>query len=539
VDALQRAIAVLKSREADVPQSLMQLKASALIPDEAKSAIDAFLTLGSQSSELGAPEANAYEFQSGGIVGVLEKLRHKFQDQRGVLEKEEMNSKSNFELLEQKLSDNIKESKKRAGQKSATKAQKLEDAAAAKGDLNTTSSGKAEDEQKLSDTLAACHAKSVEFEKNQVTRAGEVKAIEEAQKILLSDDVTGHAAKYLPAASFAQTGRGTALVQLRGGESPEESATRERIVELLQSKAKLTGSRYLSLAASHASADPFAKVKKMVKDLIVKLMEQANSEADHKAYCDAELATNKQTRENKQAEVDELTANIEKHESESAELAQELSELADGIAELRRQQAEATAMRKQEKATNNQTITDAKAAQVAVQKATKVLKEFYTKAADSSLLQGRGSTGLRAEMKQAAEAPYKGMQTESGGIFAFLEVILSDFARLEAETSAAEDQQAAAYQKFMDESNQDIAVKETTVGHKEEKKQQVDAETANLKKELELTQEELDAALAYYEKLKPDCVDLGLSYEERVRLREEEIQSLKEALNILNQEDLA
>jgi len=307
----------------------------------------------------------------------------------------------------------------------------------------------------------------------------------------------------------------------------------------LQGKAKLTGSSYLALAASHALADPFGKVKKMIKDLIVKLMEQANSEADHKAYCDAELATNKQTRENKQAEVDSLTADIEKHESESAQLAQELAELSDAISELKKQQAEATALRQDEKATNAQTIADAKAAQVAVERATKVLKEFYGKAADASLLQGQGQGQLGEDMAEASKAPYKGMQTESGGIFGFLEVILSDFARLESETSTTEDQQATAYEKFMDESNEDVAVKETASTHKDGKKQQVDAATASLKKELELTQEELDAALNYYEKLKPDCVDHGLSYEERVQLREEEIQSLKEALNILNQEDIA
>jgi len=43
----------------------------------------------------------------------------------------------------------------------------------------------------------------------------------------------------------------------------------------------------------------------------------------------------------------------------------------------------------------------------------------------------------------------------------------------------------------------------------------------------------------YFEKLKPDCVDHGLSYDKRKDMREEEIQSLKEALAILNQQDLA
>jgi len=533
IDAIERAISVLKTREPDVPQSLLQLRDSPRIPAEAKAAIESFLALSSDAEA--SPEANAYEFQSGGVVAMLEKLRHKFQDQRLVLEKEEMNAKANFEMLAQQFTDDIAEDKKRAAAKTATKAQRLDDAATAKGDLESTQATKAEDEKKLEDTLTSCHARSVEFEENQVLRAEEVKAIEQASEILRSDEVSGNADTYLP--SFVQVRRSTSLAQLRGGETPEVSQRRQRLTSFLESAARKTGSRYLALMASHASADPFAKVKKMIKDLIVKLMEQANKEADHKSYCDAELATNKQTREIKQSEVEELTASIEKNTAESTQLAEEIAELSEAMAQLRKEQAEATEIRQKEKATNTQTIADAKAAQLAVQRATKILKDFYAKASGDALLQSGAHMG--EQMAQAANAPYKGMQAESGGIVGFLEVVLSDFARLEAETSSAEDQAAEAYEKFMDESNEDIAVKTTATKHKTSKKEQTEGTIASEKKELDLTQQELDAALAYFDKLKPECLDKGLSYEERVRMREEEVQSLKEALEILNQQDLA
>merc|ERR1719453_1082404 len=73
VDALQRAIAVLKKQAHDRKQaSLVQvsaLKQLSLIPKEAKQTIDAFLQ--DQEPEglaVSAPEANAYEFQSSGVV---------------------------------------------------------------------------------------------------------------------------------------------------------------------------------------------------------------------------------------------------------------------------------------------------------------------------------------------------------------------------------------------------------------------------------------------------------------------------------------
>merc|ERR1711879_1132392 len=182
-------------------------------------------------------------------------------------------------------------------------AQRLEDAATAQGELDITDKAKAEDEKAHDDLNAQCHARSEEFEKNQVVRSEEIKAIEKASEILRSEDVSGNAGTYLPKAS------GAALAQLRSSRDVSDTL-RARVAELLQARAANLGSRYLSIAASRVQADPFAKVKKMIADMIMKLMEEANSEADHHAFCTTELATNKQTRDTKAAEVEELTARV-------------------------------------------------------------------------------------------------------------------------------------------------------------------------------------------------------------------------------------
>ena len=65
----------------------------------------------------------------------------------------------------------------------------------------------------------------------------------------------------------------------------------------------------------------------MIKDLIVKLMEEATEESEHKGWCDTEMGTNKQTREDKADAVSTLTA-------ESEELDAKISKLGDEIAEL-------------------------------------------------------------------------------------------------------------------------------------------------------------------------------------------------------------
>jgi hypothetical protein len=489
-----------------------------MISAQAKAVIESFLAVHSDA-EAAAPEANAYEFQSSSVIVMLEKLTAKFKDQLLALEKEEMNSKNNFQVLKQKLTDDIGADEAAVDAKNGAKAGRLEDAATAKADKEATETAKAEDEKVLSDTNAECAARSDEFEKNQRVRADEIVAIEKAVEILSSSAVKGNAEKYLPAASLAQIRSATSLAMLR---SHTDSDAARKVVEFLQARAQKLGSRYLSMIATRMEEDPFAKVKTMIKDLIVKLMEEANSEADKHAYCETELATNKLTRDNKAAEVEDLSAKSDALTAETTQLAEKVQQLSDEIAEIKGQQAEATKVRGEEKATNAQTVADAKEAQVAVSRATEVLKEFYS-TVDEALIQ----------------EPYKGMMAESGGILGMLEVVLSDFARLESETSAAEDQAASAYAKFMDESNESVAVKDTTMKHNDNRRQQAEENNRKVKKELKLTQEELDAAMDYYGKLKADCIDTGLSYADRVKAREEELQSLKEALAMLDEQNLA
>jgi hypothetical protein len=532
IDAISRAVQVLKQRQADVPQSLLQVANSKLIDSKSRAVINAFLATGSSLDQT-APEANAYEFQSGGVVDLLGKLKLKFEDQKLSLEKEEMNSKANFEVLAQQLTDDIKADEDSVDKKTSMKAKRKGDAADAKGDTEVAKKSKAEEEGTLSDTLAECKATSDDFEKNQVTRAGEIKAIEKAIEILSSDAVAGGAEKHLPAASLLQKKAGTVFASLR---SKASDPVADKVAEFLQARAKQLGSKYLSLVAARAQEDPFSKIKKMIKDLITKLMEEANAEADHHGYCTTELATNKQTREIKSSEVDELTANLEEEEALFEKLSTEIATVSDSIAETKGQQAEATKLRQEEKKTNTATVADAKAAQAAVSKAIKVLKDFYSKAADLSLVQGR--LGMAEEMKQAALPTYKGDQDTSTGIFGMLEVVLSDFARLETETSSSEASQSSSYDKMMDETNEDIAVMETESTHKSNKKDKSGEDISNLKKNLGLTQSELDKAMDYYGKLKQDCVDTGLNYADRKKMREEEIASLQEALSMLSGEDL-
>merc|ERR1740138_121022 len=376
----------------------------------------------------------------------------------------------------------------------------------------------------LADLTATCHTKASDFESRQELRSEEIKAIEKAIEILSSDAVSGNAEKHLPSLLEKKS----SFAQLRSSNlSPEQQKT----AFYLQEQAKHLNSRVLSALAVRVEEDPFSKVKKMIKDLIVRLMAEANEEAEHKGWCDTELSTNEQTRKEKTEAVEMLHAEIDELKSSVAQLGEDLSDLSKAVAELDQAMATATTQRQKEKAENEATIKDASDAQTAVAQALVVLKEFYAKAAEA--------TALVQRQPDIFESSYKGMGAESGGVIGMLEVIESDFARLEAETSSAEATAQKTYDEFMTDSKVDKAQKTTDSEHKSAKKQDQEQALTVKSGDLEGTQKELDAALAYYDKLKPSCVDSGVSYEDRVGRRKEEIESLQEALKILNGEDIA
>merc|ERR1719375_1305231 len=435
--------------------------------------------------------------------------------------------------------------------KTTTKGKTIEAEAQAKGDKGDTEASLAEDTKFASDLDTECKTKSFDFEQRQIVRQGEIDAIDKAIEIMSGDDVAGANALTLVQKKHVS------LAQLRSSAS---SPVQEAVANFLQQQADKTGSKLLSLIAQKAGSDPFVKVKKMIREMITKLMEEANAEAEHKAFCDTEMGTNKQLRDKKTAQSEELTADIEELTAEISKLASEITELGSELAALDAALEKATTERFEEKAKNAETISDSKAGAAAVAQALAILKDFYEKAAvpveqpapqqgpiayDNRALQilktsSGGASFLQVNAVNANKVPgapemesgsYTGMG--NGGVLGLMEVCQSDFEKVLAETEAAESEAAKIFDEFKADSAQDKAVKETDQKHKTAEKSTKESDKATAMKDLRITQEELQAAMEYYEKLKPDCEVKVMSYAEKKAAREAEIESLKEALTLL------
>merc|ERR1719183_2490707 len=180
-----------------------------------------------------------------------------------------------------------------------------------------------------------------------------------------------------------------------------------------------------------------------------------------------------------------MESNIQNMAATIAELSKEQSELAKAM-------AESTELRGKEKSKNMATIKDAQAARDAVKKALVVLKDFY-------------SSQAFLQTQQVPEmAAYNGMQGAKGGVVGMLEVIEADFARLETETKAEENEAAKTYSAFMAESKASKKQKHDHEFKLSLKKDQAEFDVSQTKKSLKGTQEELDKALDYYADLKPN-----------------------------------
>jgi len=283
------------------------------------------------------------------------------------------------------------------------------------------------------------------------------------------------------------------------------------------------------------------------------------------------MGKSKITRNKLTEDIDSLEAAIEKGKATIQTLADDTATLMQEVEDLTKSMGEATELRESEKETNKVTVKDAQAAQKAVAAATAVLKDFYEKAATATALvqaktpnprqwglktgvkmgtdewnaladpnfKGKVDTGHKEEMQTFGET-YEGQQDEAQyGILALLEVIQSDFANLEADTSAAEAANQKAYEEFMTESKKNKSVKAKKIEMNTSDKATAEATLQEDIADVKSTQDELLAAERYYKKLVPQCIDQGMTWDERVKARESEIASLKQALEILSQEDMA
>merc|ERR1719446_1555901 len=115
-----------------------------------------------------------------------------------------------------------------------------------------------------------------------------------------------------------------------------------------------------------------------------------------------------------------------------------------------------------------------------------------------------------------------------------LEVAMDDFKKMSKDAQAYEDTATKDFKEMKAETLVRSAVFRTDIEMNSREEIQLKVTKDKIENDLRSYGEQLDDLKNYLEKLQASCVVQGPSYEERTAKREEELQSLKDALEYLN-----
>merc|ERR1719326_1067594 len=458
----------------------------------------------------------AYESSSGGIVKTIEEMQGKAEDTLSALRKKEMSDAQSFAMLEQGLKDEVAHGEDKLSTAKTGKATNEQAKETASGKLVETEKSKAADEEYAGTLKTECETKASEWEARQKSATEEMGAIDKAKEILVSG-VT----------AFAQVSSKTRRWNPDDDEESDAvSEKREKVVTILKQLGKTHHSFAFAQLASMATSDPFVKIRGLIEDMIAKLLKEAEEEATQKAFCDKEMGASTTSKEEKTMTLDKLSARIDGASTTIAENTESIKTLEAEVAEIDKAQAEATAIRNTEKEDYMKASKDFKESAEAVAKAIEVLKNFY----EGSFVQVSSETSLKSKQPEFGGAKSDIAST----IISVLEMSEEDFTTLLAETEATEDEAAKAYEALTKENKMSKVTKETEAKGKASEVKSLTVQLGHSKEDHASVSAELDAVLAYIDKLKPQCVEKAMSYAEKKAAREAEIEGLKEALSILS-----
>jgi len=510
------------------------------------------------------PENPEYAFHSNDIIELCEQLEADFKDQKEDLDAEyKKTSKACDETkksLRQEMSTNsdAMEALDKEIEKLAKEiAEHREDLVQAEGDLK-------DDELYLKDLTKRCEDRANDYDQRSAQRGNELTALRTALEVLGSKVKDNEGAR----ASFVQTSSGSgasahavkvpstakaegisflqgSLVKAHAQEFLAGRRTdvasllemkKNQALDMLRSESRRIGSVTIAALTARAAADPFLKVKSLIQKLIERLLQESADEATKKGFCDTAVSKAEHTRDSRFKDANDLSRELAGLEAKEDELSEEIDKLTKEIAEEEKDLKETTEDREEEKTDNLKAIKVAKDGLAGVNEALLTLKSFYSNAAKAAAAFFQDSASPVDEDTAGAgfSGSYKGKQGGMKAVFALLETIQSDFDRTIRTTEASEEKAHREFVEFSQTSKSSIAGKSTK---KELDEQDLQTTRTNIEQKMSDLQDNtnlLDEALKELETLKPQCIDTGMSYSERVQKREDEMEALRKALCILD-----
>jgi hypothetical protein len=473
-------------------------------------------TLLAQVEALADPFTSAHESKVGVVIEMVETLKKDFEKALLEATQAESNKKHNYDMTMQSLESKQKNSQNELKSKTSEKGAADEAFGKATEAKAQAEKEKASTTKFKNETESELKGKTAEYELRMKSRAEEMTAIAEAVSILEGGAMSAGASNLDTAqkvGSFIQ------IRSLKGNGDKTADA-----ISFLKSKASSLNSKILMQLAEAASADPFAKVKEMIASLVARLQEEAAEEAAKHGTCTKDMARDKANIEKDNENINKYSAAKDKAEGDMSMYNEEVKKLTEQLEKLAEDKAEAQKLRSEESAENNRVTTESDAAIKALEDAIAVLTDYYSKT---------GGTGLmQVAQPSYGGGEYKGIGGE-GGVMGLLDVIKSDMTALKEETVAAESAAAEAHANFLEDTESQTKIKQAAKRTAKENAAEAKNSFNSASEDLAESKKQLKLDLELKKTTDDMCIAKGESFEEKTAKREAEIQSLKEALEIL------
>jgi len=423
-------------------------------------------------SFLSGGQSGEYAPASGEIVGILKTMVDEMTADQKDMIATETGSVSDYEALmaaKKKeiaaLQKSIEEKMKRTGDLGV-------EIVTLKDDAGDTADSLEEDKKFAKDLKKNCAEKTGIHEQEKKVRAEEVVALADTIKILNDDDALDLFKKTLPSAS-------SSFLQVqRSGESLRAEA------RALLTNVRSKSNHHLDfiLLALNGRKVGFAKIVKLIDNLVATLKAEQGDDDDKKEYCVAQFDTTEDKKKELERSISDLGTVIEESKETIATLGEEIAALKAGIVALDKQVSEATAQRKAEAAEHKDLMQSDSAAKELILFAKNRMNKFYNPKLYKAPPKRELSEGDQIYVNEGGDIPTEAPGgIANTGVSAFVQVS----ARKEAPPPPPAT--AAAYKKKGDESNGVIAMMDLLVKDLDEEMTVAETEEKNAQAEYEQT----------------------------------------------------
>jgi chromosome segregation ATPase len=509
--------------------------------------------------------SEGYAPSSGQIVGILKEMSDTMTKDLNDATDAENSSIKSYEGLMAAKTKEVNALTKSIEEKSVRLGELQVEIVEMKEDLDDTGKALLEDKKFLGNLEKNCADKAAEHEENVKTRADELVALADTIKILNDDDALELFKKTLPSsASFVEM-------------TVSEASQRRQALAII--RAAKTGNvqpglNFLAMALQGKKVN-FAKVIKMIDDMVATLKQEQQDDNDKKEYCAMQFDQADDKKKGLERGVSQLGKAIAEEEGLIATLKEEIKALEDGIVALDKSVAEATEQRKEENADYTGLMASDNAAKELLFFAKNRLNKFYNpklyKPAPKRVLSeedritvnmggtlaptaapgGIAGTGVTVLADVSAHnagkvapppppataAAFAKKSEESNGVIGMIDLLIKDLDKEMTEATTAEKDSQADYEQAMSDAANKRATDSKTLADKQKAKADTSADMEANTEEKAATTKTLMATEKYISNLHGECDWLLQYFEVRKEARAGEVESLTNAKAVLSGAD--